>query len=851
MNGAKLVSVIGIVVLLLSVSGCTDQSAVRTGDETQSAQITATHLRCEYRVDPVGVDVTEPRLSWLLKSNRRDQVQSAYRILAACCEKCLEQNKGELWDSGKVSSSRSNQVVYEGKPLKSRMRCHWKVRIWDSNGAVSAWSEPAMWTVGLLEEEDWQAKWIGYDAEPPASYKPKEKPDPLTLEGNKWIWFDEGDPRKSAPIGTRFFRRKIEISSDRKVKQARFRLIADNEATLFINGRQAGKVNGWQSAKTLDMTGKLSVGQNILAIAAANKGDAAGPAGLAGKLLIEFDTGAAMIVLIDRSWKSSDAEQDGWEKTDFDDDAWSGSKEIARVGDSPWGKPAPDKLILPPPPYLRKTFFVNKPVKRATVYASALGLYELHINGKRVGQDYFTPGWTDYNTRVYYQTYDVTDLIAKSGNAIGAILADGWYAGYLGFGKKREHYGDKPRVSAQLEIEYTDGDRQTIVTDKSWKAAYGPLLESDFLMGEIYDSRRESPGWATYLFNDSAWDAVVVADRIKGRIQSYPGETVRKILEIKPKKLTEPKKGEYVFDMGQNFAGWVRLRIKGAAGTRVVLRFAEMLNPDGTIYTTNLREARCTDTYILRGGGEEIWEPRFTFHGFQYVEITGYPGKPSLNTITGVVLHSDTALAGSFECSNPMVNQLYSNIVWSQRGNFIEIPTDCPQRDERLGWTGDAQIFIRAATYNMDVSAFFTKWLVDLEDAQTEEGAFPDVAPHKVAMGSGVPAWGDAGVICPWTIYQVYGDKRVLDVHYESMKKWIAYLKKNSKDLLRPAYGYGDWVSIASNTPKDVIATAYFAYSTRLVSKAAAVLGKHAEAREYEELFKRIKEAFNKAYVSE
>ena len=851
MNRTKLVSVIGIVFLLLSGSSCTDQSAVRTGDEAQSKQITATHLRCEYRVDPLGVDVTKPRLSWLLESDRRDQVQSAYQILVACCKKCLAQNKGELWDSGKVNSSRSNQVVYEGKPLKSRMRCHWKVRVWDSNGAVSAWSEPAMWTVGLLEEEDWQAKWIGYDAEPPASYKPKEKPDPLTLEGNKWIWFDEGDPQKSAPIGTRFFRHNIEIASDRKVKQARFRLIADNEATLFVDGQQAGKVSGWQNAGTLDITGKLSAGQNTLAIAVANTGDAAGPAGLAGKLLIEFETGAAVTLSIDRSWKSSDAEQEGWKKTDFDDNAWSGSKEIARVGDSPWGKPAPDKLVLPPPPYLRKTFFVNKPVKRATVYASALGLYELHINGKRVGQDYFTPGWTDYNTRVYYQTYDVTNLIAQSGNAIGAILADGWYAGYLGFGKKREHYGDKPRVSAQLEIEYTDGDRQTIVTDKSWKAAYGPLLESDFLMGEIYDSRRESPGWATYLFNDSAWEAAAVADRIEGRIQSYPGVTVRKILEIKPKKLTEPKKGEYVFDMGQNFAGWVRLRIKGAAGTRVVLRFAEMLNPDGTIYTTNLREARCTDTYILRGGGEEIWEPRFTFHGFQYVEITGYPGKPSLDTITGVVLHSDTALAGSFECSNPMVNQLYSNIVWSQRGNFIEIPTDCPQRDERLGWTGDAQIFIRAATYNMDVSAFFTKWLVDLEDAQTEEGAFPDVAPHKVAMGSGVPAWGDAGVICPWTIYQVYGDKRVLEVHYESMKKWIAYLKKNSKDLLRPAYGYGDWVSIASSTPKDVIATAYFAYSTQLVSKAAAVLGKHDEAREYDELFERIKEAFNKAYVSE
>lgn len=851
MNGIKFSPAIVIVLLLLSGSGCTDKSSIDTSAKTQVPPISAEYLRCEYRVDPPGIDVTNPRLSWILESGARSQVQTAYQILVARCEECIEQDEGDLWDSGKVSSGRNNQIVYEGKPLQSRMRCFWKVRVWDKDGQTSAWSEPAMWTVGLLEGDDWQAKWIGFDAEPPAIYKPEPKPEPLDLEGGKWIWLDEGEPQKSAPIATRFFRRTFEIAPGAEVKRARLALLADNDAAIFVNGREAARVSGWQSVNVVDITAKLVSGKNSLAVAVTNKGDAPNPAGLAGKLLVEFESGNPLTVHIDRSWKVSATKQDDWEKLDFDEGNWSASKEIAGLGDAPWGRPSRKELVLPPPPYLRKTFFVEKPVKRAVVYASALGLYELHVNGKRVGDDYFTPGWTDYNERVYYQTYDVTDLITRSGNAIGVILADGWYAGYLGFGKKREHYGDKPRMSAQLEIEYTDGSRQAIVTDGSWKAAYGPLFEADFLMGETYDARKEASGWSTYLFNDSAWQVVAVTDKIDGKIQSYPGVTVKNILEIEPKTLTEPSKGAYVFDMGQNFAGWVRLKVKGKAGTKVVLRFAEMLNPDGTIYTTNLREARCIDTYILRGTGEEIWEPRFTFHGFRYVEITGYPGKPSRDVITGVVLHSDTPLAGSFECSNPMVNQLFSNIVWSQRGNFIEIPTDCPQRDERLGWTGDAQIFIRAATYNMDVAAFFTKWLVDLEDAQTAEGAFPDVAPHKVAMGSGVPAWGDAGVICPWTIYQVYGDKRVLEKHYDSMERWITYLGKNSKNLLRPAYGYGDWVSIASDTPKDVIATAYFAYSTQLVAKAAAVLGKNEDAKRYAELFQQIREAFNKAYVSE
>jgi alpha-L-rhamnosidase len=687
MNRIKLISAIGIVFLSLSGLSCTDQGAMRKAGKSSSDGTTVADLRCEYLVNPMGIDATAPRLSWILESARRACVQNAYQVLVASSAETLEANKGDLWNSGKVKSEQSNQIVYKGKPLKSRMRCYWKVRVWDNSGRVSDFSEPAAWTMGLLEPADWQAKWIGYDAPPPAVY---------------------------------------------------------NEA-----------------------------------------------------------------------------------------------------------KPPKEDLVLPPPPYLRKSFLLNKPVKRAVVYASALGLYELYINDKRVGKDYFTPGWTDYTKRVYYQTYDVTDLLTPSGNAIGAILADGWYAGYIGFGKKREHYGSKPRLFVQLEIEFADGTRQVVATDESWKAAYGPIFEADFLMGETYDSRKEMTDWCTYWFNDVAWDNVAMTDKIDAMIQAYPGTPVQKVLQIDAKKIAEPSKGSYVFDMGQNFAGWVRLKASGQTGTKIVLRFAEMLNPDGTIYTTNLRAARCTDTYILKGSGEEVWEPCFTYHGFRYVEVTGYPGEPALDAITGVVIQSNTPRVGYFECSDPMVNQLYSNIVWGQRSNFIEVPTDCPQRDERLGWTGDAEIFIRTATYNMDVSAFFTKWLVDLEDAQSPQGAFPDVAPRKVAMGDGTAAWGDAGVICPWTIYKVYDDKRVIDKHFESMKKWIDYLRANSKDLLRPNKGYGDWVSIGSDTPKDVIATAYFAYSTRLLAKMAAAIGRGNEAKEYEELFGQIRDAFNKAYVSE
>ena len=825
------------------------------GIKAAGSSVKVKELRCEYHINPAAIDIVNPRLSWILESNERGQIQTAYQVVAASSEENLRKNKGDLWDSGKVKSNQGSGVVYEGRQLKSRMRCCWKVRTWDKANKASTWSEPASWAMGLLAPEDWQGKWIGYDAESPY----QEKPDSLSIGGCKWIWFAEGEPQKSAPVGTCFFRRKFETDPDKKIKQGRLVLVVDNEAAVFVNGQEAGKAREWRNTTILNISDKLRTGTNTLAIAAINTGESDNPAGIAGKLLIEYETGEEANavrhpqadILMDSLWKASNIEQEGWQGCNFDDAGWSDAKEIAVIGDQPWGTPGESRLVLPALPYLRKTFSVDKTVERAIVYVSALGLYELHINGKRAGEDYFTPGWTDYNKRVYYQSYDVTELLATGENAIGAILADGWFAGYLGGRLRREHYGSEPRLLVQLEIEFADGSRKTIATNESWKASYGPHLEADFYMGESYDARREMPGWDTAGFDDSGWETVAVTDTVGAQVQACPRVTVKKIMEIKPKKVTEPKKGAYVFDMGQNFAGWVRLKVKGEAGIKVVLRFAEVLNPDGTIYTQNLRIARCTDTYILSGKGEEIWEPRFTYHGFRYVEVTGYPDEPSLDSITGIVVHSDTPVAGSFECSNPMVNQLYSNIVWSQRSNYIEVPTDCPQRNERLGWTGDAQIFVRTATYNMDVAAFFTKWLVDLEDAQTPTGSFPDVAPRKASMGGGTAAWGDAGIICPWTIYQAYGDRRVIEKHYEAMKKWIDYLKENSDGLLRPAKGYGDWLSIEDETPKDVIATAYFAYSTQLFSKTAAALGKNKDAKRYEQLFEQIKDAFNKAYVSE
>lgn len=809
----------------------------------------AQYLRCEYRIDPYGIDIVKPRLFWEMLDARRGAKQTAYQILVASTPRKLAKNEGDLWDSGKTASDQSTHIVYAGKPLQSRMQCHWKVRLWDAEGIATSYSKPALWTMGLLEPEDIKAKWIGLDRV--MTYPGLPPIASPTFDGCHWVWTAESgvNAREKAPRGKRFFRGSVEIPKERAVRRAAFLIGADDGFELFVNGRFIGLSGGGNSPLIFDVTDRLSPGKNCLAVMGTN--DAPSPAGLVGKLVIEFEQGKPLVCYIDKSWKFAIQEEPQWNNAAFDDSRWTSAVETARMGDAPWGTLKASPSIRPLAcPLLRKEFHVRGDVRRATVYASALGNYHLHINGRSVGNDYFTPDWTDYKKRAYYNTYDVTELVRSNGpNAIGAVLAAGWYSGGVGWGCQHFRYGDQPRFLAQLEIELADGTRETVVTDASWKITFGPYLEGEFLAGETYDATKEIAGWDEPGLDDSSWESPAVAASIPAKLGAFPGVTVQKTSVLQPVKITEPKSGEYVYDMGQNFAGFARLKVRGPAGTKVVLRYAEALDSDGTIYTKTLRNARATDTYVLKGEGGEVWQPTFTYHGFRYVEVTGYPGKPSQDAVVGIAIHSNTPLVGAFECSNPMVNRLYQNITWTQRANFISVPTDCPQRDERLGWSGDAETFVRAATYNADVAAFFTKWLVDFEDGQAADGAFPDVAPF-VAGQKGIPAWADAGTICPWTIHTVYNDKRLLAKHYHAMAKWVEHCCKNSNNLLRPAKGYGDWLSINADTPLDVIATAYFAHTTRLTADAARVLGKNEDAQTYNELFRQIKEAFNTAYVA-
>ena len=511
-------------------------------------------------------------------------------------------------------------------------------------------------------------------------------------------------------------------------------------------------------------------------------------------------------------------------------------------------------------PMMRKVFEVNGKVRCARIYATSLGLYQLRLNGQKVGDFLFTPGWTSYENRLQYQTYDVTEMLNGGKNSIGVILGDGWYRGNLAWKHQRNVYGDKLAALIQLHIVYQDGTEQVVITDKSWKASTGPILMSEIYHGEIYDARLEKTGWDMPGYDDSDWNSVIELDHPKNILVAQEGPPVRAIRYIKPVSLFTTPAGERVLDMGQNMVGWVRFSVEGPKGSKVVLQHAEVLDRDGNFYTENLRTARQTIEYTLKGTGREVFEPNFTFQGLRYEKLVEYPGQPSIEDFVGVVVHSDMELTGSFECSNPLINRLQENIQWSQRGNFLDVPTDCPQRDERLGWTGDAQVFIRTACFNMNVASFFTKWRRDLRAEQRDNGGVPHVIPDVLRDGvHSSSAWGDAAVICPWTIYLCYGDRRLLEEQYESMKAWVEYIRHQGENeyLWNTGFHFGDWLGLDARegsyvgaTATDYIATAFYAYSTSLVVKAAQVLGRAEDVENYSSLHENIIDAFRKEFVT-
>ena len=533
-----------------------------------------------------------------------------------------------------------------------------------------------------------------------------------------------------------------------------------------------------------------------------------------------------------------------------------------------WIEPdLPEDLKTPgPSPMLRHEFKAKGAVERARAYVTSHGLYEMLLNGQRVGDQVFTPGWTSYNKRLQYQTYDVTSLVKSGDNALGVMLGNGWYRGFLAWQDRRNIYGDRLALLCQIKISYKDGREEIVGSDGSWKAATGPILMSEIYHGETYDARLEKPGWATAGFADGAWSKVKVADHRKDDLIAPAGPPVRRIEELKPVRVLKTPAGETVVDLGQNMVGWVRLKAQGPAGTTITLRHAEVLDKAGNFYTENLRAAKATMKYTMKGGGPETFEPHFTFFGFRYVAVAGYPGEVTPESLTGVVVHSDMARASEFETSKPLVNQLQHNIIWGQKGNFLDVPTDCPQRDERLGWTGDAQAFSPTAAFNMDVASFFTKWLKDVAADQFESGSVPHVVPNVLPdfegrNPGGAAGWADVAVIIPWNMYRSYGDKRVLETQYDSMAKWVSYEKTRAGDdyIWDGDFHFGDWLAFASTasdypgatTSKDFIATAFFAHSTDLLQRAALVLGKKDDAARYGELLGRIKSAFRREFVTE
>jgi alpha-L-rhamnosidase len=533
-----------------------------------------------------------------------------------------------------------------------------------------------------------------------------------------------------------------------------------------------------------------------------------------------------------------------------------------------WIELQSDTSRFSPGLYVRKTFTINKKITEARAYVTAHGLYELHLNGKKTSEDVFTPGWTSYGKRLQYQVYDVTSMLKQGENAVGAVLGDGWYRGTLAWGGQWRVYGKRMGLLCQIHIRYTDGSESVIATGDGWKASQnGPIVMDDIYAGETFDARKIFRKWDEAGFDDKAWVGVQAGHYDMGNLTASVSVPVHRIQEIKPVRIFKTPKGTLVADMGQNMVGWVKLTVQGTAGTQVVIRHAEVLDKHGEFYTANMRAAKTTATYILAGNGTEVFEPHFTFFGFRYVSLEGFPGDLKPENLTGVVVHSDMQPTGNFECSDARLNQLQHNIQWGQKGNFVDVPTDCPQRDERLGWTGDAQVFSRTAAFNMNVAPFFTKWLRDVAADQRPGGEVPVVIPDVLNKQGSATAqvsagWSDVAVIIPWNMYQVYGDKRLLETQYPSMKAWVEYMhgKAGDTNLWRNGSMFGDWLFYLpspenasepdGHTNRDYLCTAFYANGCRILANSAAALGKTDEAAYYQDLFEKVKKAFQQEFVT-
>ncbi|MEP6757262.1 MAG: family 78 glycoside hydrolase catalytic domain [Chthonomonadales bacterium] len=814
------------------------------------------NLKVNHQTNPLIIDSGQPVLSWQIEDGRRGARQTAYEIRAASREELLKSDRADIVDTKKVVSDASVNIPWPGKSLASKLGVYWSVRVWDQNEKPSAWSKPSYFGTGL-HQSDWRASWIGL--------KSIEAPK-ISLAKLKWIWYPEGDPHANAPAGERFFRTSVTLPIGKPIKSATLIAAADDSFMAFVNGTKIGEGTSWQNAPSFNVANLLKSGAtNTVAISAKNASPS--PAGIVSLLTITFSDGTMMKVSTTKEWKCSHDMAPGWEKPGFGDTKWIASMEIATVGDQPWGVPSSGTGIGGPATRLRKDFALTRRIKSATLYATARGAYEFHINGARVGDAILAPGWTDFRKRILYQAHDVTKLVKQGDNALAATVGDGWYASGLGWTLQRNCFGPAPNsLLAELHVRYLDESEDVIISDGSWSGSTSPILRSEIYAGETYDARLEQPGWEkagfagkgwmpvdfTMAANAPAWQGDKEPDAV-ALITAQNCQEIEVTETVKPIGMTNPAKGVYVIDMGQNMVGWLKVHANGPAGSTIKLRFAEILQANGNIYTDNLRKAEATDKIILNGS-PLTFEPHFTYHGFRYVEVTGWTGKPSISSFEGKVFHTAAPRVGKFACSSELVNQLSRNIDWGLRGNLESVPTDCPQRDERLGWMGDAQIIWSTACYNRDMSSFTSKFMRDIVEAQSKEGGFPDVAPRVIDMADGAPAWGDAGIIVPYAAWRHYDDTTVVREHWAAMKHWIEYISSQNPNYLwlkRRNNDFGDWVPANSETDKNLIATCYWAYDCQLMEKMGRAIGEATDANFYHDMYLKIRDAFNTRFVHE
>jgi len=816
------------------------------------------NLTCDSLSNPLGIDDASPLFSWQLQDSRFGAHQSAYQLQVASNPESLAAGKADIWDSGRVVSGQSVGVPYGGSALLPEKRCFWRVLLWDQDSKPYPASDVAWWETGLLKSENWRAKWIGSEGLEHRA---------LRESTAEWISNKSGADDKRSSESHHDFRFSFDLQ--KAMKHASLYVTGQDTASAWLNGKQVltapplppSKKTTWQTYARADVTAQLRPGKNSLAVEiiryyftdARTKSDG-NRTPMSACLIVELQDGSFAVFPSDAHWKGALNAAAGWTAGDFDDSRWDAAEIYAFTGSAMdgavLGKPLPTDTVK----ILRRGFAVSKPVKSARLYATALGAYEFHLNGRRVGDQILSPGWTDYRLRVPYQVYDVTQQVSEGKNALAAVLAPGWYATPLMWAGKGYNYGDTPpALRAQLRIEHADGSVEWIATDESWRADDSPIRQSEIYDGETYDARREQPGWDTAGFNDTKWKPAELVQPVEPAIiaQAFPPVRVEKLLDAK--SISTPKPGVIIYDFGQNLAGVARLRVSGAAGEQVQLRFAEIVNSDGSLYTDNLRTAKATDRFILSGKGTEEYQAHFTFHGFRYVEVTGLAAPADIAAVKAVVLHTDAPFTMQFHSGSPMINQLWSNILWGQRSNFISVPTDCPQRDERLGWSADAQVFWRTAAYNMDLATFSQKFTADLRGTQSGTDMFGIFAPGTVTSSAASAAgWSDAGVIIPWTAWSQYGDARVAEQNWPAMERYLSAIQSANPDYLwrkNSGIPFGDWLAPDEHTSEELLATALWAYDVSLMQQMARALHRDEDAKKYAELFDKIDAAFNKAYV--